>query len=124
MPVLFDQLTPAVFATGHVVLGAGLGPFQNSHPGRIFLLAGIDVYADTQPNNGTFEVGVNFPGPGGGGYINYRVQQSQNFPGPFFWRGVLPLFPNAEFLQVTSSVGFDFVMWGFWVPDYTQDGFP
>lgn len=119
MPIAWDQITPKRLAAGTSDLGSPANPIAWTSAGLIFLLLGIDAYGTTQPNNGTFQVFLELPG--NGSIVLYQVQQSANFPGPFFWRGLIPLYPNEQELQVSSTVGFEFSLWGAIVPDFTVD---
>jgi hypothetical protein len=87
----------------------------------VWIVLGIDVYAGVQPNNGDFSLTATGSGPGGGSYTIYQIQQSQNFPGPFAWRGIHPIFPGWANLTASSSVEFAFVVWGLVTPNYTLD---
>lgn len=92
---------------------------QNS--GKIRLILGIDVYPINQPANGaidlSYEDHVYFPTS----VSVFSVQQSQNFPGPFQWRGLFPIYDTAALLQWTGSVPFNFLIWGVRVPDWQTD---
>jgi hypothetical protein len=54
------------------------------------------------------------------GLIVLLIQQSANFPGPYYWRGTLPL-PALQSLSITSTVPFVFSIWGVFVPTYRAD---
>lgn len=85
------------------------------------MIQGLDVYAGTQPDNGDFQIflgSIGWPVAGG---LFYRVQQSANFPGPYFWRGNVPIFHGNNSIQAGSTVPFDFVIWGTETLDYTVD---
>lgn len=82
----------------------------------------MDFYPTIQPNNGDLQVfasSVNWPiaSP-----VIYAVQQSANFPGPFFWRGQLPFFFGNNTFEVEATVGFNFTVWGVTTYDFTADG--
>jgi hypothetical protein len=89
--------------------------------GYTFLWLGLDAYPTVQPNNGDFVFEATGSGPGGGTTVLYQVQQSQNFPGPFSWRGMVPIYPGYASLDVTATVGFNFIIWGLMLPSIDQD---
>lgn len=110
-----DMLQPAILLARAVGPGSSFGPVGVVPPGMAFLINGIDGYPTVQPNNGNLIVeNTNVSA------VLFQVQQSANFPGPFAWRGEIPLFTLDE-LFVSASVGFNVLIWGAWVPDFTVD---
>lgn len=105
--------------------GSNTGTLQNlqlpANSGQVRLVLGIDVYATNQPANGEISLvymdHLYFPS----GYVVLQLQQSQNFPGPFYWRGLFPVYDTAGLLQWNGFVPFSFVMWGVRVPDWQVD---
>lgn len=106
---------PAIVIARPVGGGSSFGPVSVVPTGIALLVEGMDAYPAIQPNNGDLVVQNSTSGA-----VLWQVQQSQNFPGPFAWRGTLPLFTLDE-IFVSASVGFNFVMWGTFVPDFTVD---
>jgi hypothetical protein len=106
------------------VLDQGAVNVSNSHQtnnqshGHDFLIQGIDVYANVQPNNGSFSLTYLSSGT-----TILLIQQSANFPGPYYWRGNVPL-PALQSLLATGTVPFVFSIWGVWVPTYRADYHP
>jgi hypothetical protein len=90
-------------------------------PGFVYLIEGIDLYPTIQPNNGDCVVTIDAAAQLGGPFTAYAVQQSQNFPGPFHWRGALPIHDQTGYIMVSGSVPFTFSIWGRRLPDFTQD---
>lgn len=120
----FEQnLPPLTPAFPSVLDQAAAGP-GNSHQtdnqshGHDFLIQGIDVYATVQPNNGSFN--LTFLSTGA---TILLIQQSANFPGPYYWRGNVPL-PALQSLFATATVPFVYSIWGVFVPTYRADYHP
>lgn len=122
MPLDFTQIYPATVLNGITDSGSSLGPWTPPDAEFGFLLLGIDAYPQTQPNNGDFiaEMSLGFSVT----YIVFQVQQSANFPGPFSWRGCIPMYHNAMELSIGSSVGFASNAWGFFLPYWQSDYIP
>lgn len=111
-----DELRqPAIVVAKAVGPGTNFGPAALVPSGIALLVEGLDAYGVVQPNNGDLVVQN-----AATGVVLWQIQQSQNFPGPFYWRGVMPLFQSDQIL-VTATVGFNFVLWGTFVPDFTID---
>lgn len=110
-----ELLQPAIILSHGAGPGSSFGPTSLVPAGMGFLIWGIDAYPVVQPNNGDLVVSdTQWPSP------LFQVQQSQNFPGPFYWRGQIPIFP-LDAISVNASVGFNVTIWGAWVPDFTID---
>jgi hypothetical protein len=118
---IFEQnlppLTPAFpFVLDQAAVSSGTSHTTfNRSPGHDFLIQGIDVYATVQPNNGSFNMSYESTGT-----TILLIQQSANFPGPYYWRGTLPL-PGLQNLFTTATVPFVFSIWGVFVPTYHAD---
>lgn len=110
-----DMLQPAILLSQIVGPGTSFGPRSLVPTGMVFLIEGMDAYPSVQPNNGDLQVtSSQWPA------ALFLVQQSQNFPGPFFWRGRIPIF-TLDQIFVSASVAFGVTIWGSWVPDFTID---
>lgn len=120
LPTDFSLARPKAFWAGGV--DASTNFLANTFPGqgRCWLIQGIDAYPNVQPNNGDFVVQVEGVGIVGQ-HTLFQVQQSANFPGPFFWRGCVPMFFGNNLLEVTATVSFDFFIWGTETVDFTLD---
>lgn len=114
-PTTQKYVQPRVLLSRFVGPGSSFGPAPLVPTQRIFLLWGMDAYGTVQPNNGnlTFQNSTT-------GFVMWEIQQSENFPGPFYWRGQIPLFPADNFF-VSATVGFNINFWGAYVPTYITD---
>lgn len=109
------------FASGFASSGAPTfwpGPQQ----GWVHLYLGIDLYPLVQPNNGSATVSSPQLALNQNPITIFQVQQSANFPGPFHWRGLFPLFANNQDASIDATVSFAYTVWGVQIPDYTLDG--
>jgi hypothetical protein len=113
--------SPYKFAYGAVSSGQGFTVSPAVNSGYIFLMLGIDVFPTVQPNNGSFSVYLQPPGPGVAEIPVWGLQQSANFPGPFAWRGIYPIEAGDGSFNVEADVPMGFSVWGLYLPDYLQD---
>lgn len=118
----FETAIPRVFFAGGVNIGQDF--VANSSPGqqRAWVVQGIDAYPGIQPNNGDLQVIASSDSWPIASAIIFQVQQSANFPGPFYWRGALPFLHGNFTFRVSSTVQFAFVVWGVSTYDFTFDG--
>lgn len=116
-----SQAYPALLYSGSTDLGNTFTSAIPSNSGHVRLVLGIDAYPNVQPNNGNFQVTLQTAVSGSSVYVAYRAQQSQNFPGPFHWRGLAPIPDSYRLITVSSTVPFDFAIWGLIVVDWTWD---
>lgn len=112
---------PRILLRGFVSAGAGINTGNAVAAGYGFLLLGMDAYPGVQPNNGDLIVTITEAGPGGDSFTLWQIQQSQNFPGPFYWRGFYPIYDNEGTVSVSSTVPFAVNLWGFQVPRWLSD---
>jgi len=112
---------PRIMLHGLVTAGVTLDAGQPVNAGYGFVLIGMDAYPTQQPNNGDLIVTAGSTGPGIQAPIIWQIQQSQNFPGPFAWRGLLPIYDNPGVFAVTSTVPFNFQAWGVQLPRWISD---
>lgn len=114
---------PKVFWVGQVPSGTGFLSGPGPVGGTSWLILGIDLYAGEQPNNGDMQISQQVSG---GANTIFLVQQSQNFPGPFMWRGLYPFIGTGttsplDLLEASGSVPFGFSVWGLSLPTFDAD---
>lgn len=123
LPFVAETVTnavPATFWAGNVTSGtATLTLSQNT--GRVRLVMGIDIFCENQPANGSITLLYQDHAHVPSSFAVIQVQQSQNFPGPFYWRGLFPVYDTAALLQWEASVPFSYVIWGCHVPNWEID---
>jgi len=105
-------------------VGAGGSPplFAPVPNGYALFLAGIDISAASQPNNGACSIEVVDDSAGFAPYTFWQIQQSANFPGPWAWRGIVPFRSDIDTFQISASIAFNVLMWGFYAPSDNNDG--
>ena len=117
----FTTAIPRLFLAGGTDVGAPQHALGSPPTRGVWVVTGIDVYPGIQPNNGDFQLlGNSLHWPVANAIV-YQVQQSQNFPGPFSWRGKLPMWHGDFGLTASSSVPGSWLVWGYETLDFWLD---
>jgi hypothetical protein len=117
----FSIAVPKLFLYGGVGVGSSVSATSSPPVGMAWVITGIDAYPNVQPNNGSFDVLAQSDNNGTGQFTLYQVQQSQNFPGPFAWRGQVALFHGSFSLRASATVPFTFTVWGYETYNFLED---
>lgn len=114
--------TPLWFWNYNLPAAGGFTPGPGPVGQTDWLILGVDMYPNSQPNNGIVTAGIQLAG---NTQTIFQVAQSTNFPGPWSWRGIIPFHGTGtttalDNLFVEGTIDMTVNFWGLSIPAFNR----